>query len=92
MVFLEAFRPGDNHRAQRIGALDVGVVIDLDPGRLLLQLEDTLHTLQQLGLGGAFRQAAGEGLAGIVGGLVDQFFLFAALGHQKVDLAFRAQG
>jgi hypothetical protein len=33
LVLDEAFRPGDDHRAQRVGALNMAVVVDFDPLR-----------------------------------------------------------
>ena len=38
-VLAKAFGPGDDHRADRIGAHDMAVVVDFDPVRRPLQLE-----------------------------------------------------
>jgi hypothetical protein len=46
-AFHEAFRPRHHHAAHSIRALDVGVVVDLDPGRRLFQFEHFRHFLQQ---------------------------------------------
>jgi hypothetical protein len=39
LVLHEPFRPGDDHRADRVGAHDVRVVVDLDAARRLFQTE-----------------------------------------------------
>ena len=91
MVFLEAFRPGDDHGAERIRALDVGIVIDLDPLRQILQPEHTLHALEQMRLGGALRQFARQRLAGIGRCALDQLALFTADGAVERHLAVGLQ-
>ena len=79
LAFLEAVRPGHDHAADRVGAHDVAVVVDLDPLGRGLQAEGLAHGREQLGLGGAFRQLAAERLAGVGQGVLHQLALFAAL-------------
>ena len=47
-VLAEALRPGDDHRAGRVGAHDVAVVVDLDPLRHVRQLEHVGKLAQDL--------------------------------------------
>ena len=46
----ESIRPGDNHATDRVAALDMRVVINLDAGRNLWQTEHPLHTFEQFRL------------------------------------------
>ena len=88
-VFLKPFRPGHDHRADRVRAHGMAVVIDFDaPGRTI-QGEQLGHVLQQAALAGAFRQAPGQGFTGIGFGMFDQFPPLAAFGMAQTDLALR---
>jgi hypothetical protein len=44
--FHETLGPGDDHRAHRVGALDVGVVVDLDPLRRAVEVEGLRQAVQ----------------------------------------------
>ena len=87
MVLHEPVRPRDDHRADGVGALDVRVVVDLDPLRRCLQPEGFAQTGQQFGLRRAFRHPAGQRLPRVAQGARDKFRLLAALGHEDLDLA-----
>ena len=54
---------GDDHRADRVAALDVAVVVDLDAVERRLQPERRGDAVEQLALRGAFGEAAAERLA-----------------------------
>jgi hypothetical protein len=56
LVFHEAFRAGDDHAADRIGAHDVGVVVDLDPPGRAGQAEGFGQSFQQPRLARGFGQ------------------------------------
>ena len=51
LAFLEALRPCHDHTANRIGSLDMAVVIDLDPFGNALQAKGLGNQGQQFGLG-----------------------------------------
>ena len=84
LVFDEAVRPGHDHGADRVGALDMAVVIDLDPPRRMRQPERGGHALQQPALGRGIGELAAERLAGIGERVRDQFLLFAALAASRL--------
>ena len=65
LVLDEAVRPGHDHGADRVGALDVAVVVDLDPLRRMRQAERGGHALQQPALGRGIGELAAERLARI---------------------------
>src|SRR5260221_9800382 len=88
----QAFGPGDDHRADRIGALDVAVVVDLDAARRRLEAERGGDPFEQLALRGALRDATAERLARVVEGVAEKTRALAALGHQQRDLALGADG
>src|SRR3546814_19556800 len=58
-----ARRPRDDHRAQRIGALDMAVVIYLDALRRLVEIEQLGQLAPQLRLTAALREPPVELLA-----------------------------
>src|SRR3546814_6820263 len=60
-----ALRPRDDHRAQRIGALDMAVVIYLDALRRLVEIEQLGQLAPQLRLTAALREPPVELLAQI---------------------------
>ena len=61
-VLAEAFGPGDDHRAGRVGAHDVAVVVDLDALRHVGQLERIGQLAQDLALRRRSRPAGGRAL------------------------------
>ena len=60
LVLDETFGAGDDHGADRVGALDVAVVVDLDPLRRLRQAERGGHRLQAGGSASRCRRACGR--------------------------------
>ena len=90
MRFKKPFGAGYDHAAHGIGALDVGIVIYLDPFRGRVQIERFGQTVQQFGLRAAFGQAAGEAFARIAGGVFNEGCFFTAHRHADGDAAARA--
>ena len=64
-------------------ALDVAVIVDLDPVQRAAQPEGRSNAVEQLALRGALRQTSAERLAGGRGNAVDELFLVAALRHRE---------
>jgi len=62
-VFDEPFRAGDNHRADRIRALDMAVVVNLDPVQRSVDAERRRNSVEQLTLRGTLCKAATKRLA-----------------------------
>ncbi len=83
LVFLEALRAGDDHGADRIGALDVAVVVDLDALRNARQPERVGQRLEQLLLRRRVGELAAERLARIGERMRDEIALLAALRHRR---------
>ena len=88
LVFVKAIRPRDNHRADGMGALDVRVVVDLDPLGGFFHIKGLGHAFEQTGLRGGFGHFARKAFAGIAQGVLHQLGLFATLGDHDFDLAF----
>jgi len=88
LVLVEPVWANDDHRADSMAPLDVRVVVDLNPLGRLVHVESLGHAAQQLGLGRCLAHLAGKAFAGVAQGPLNQFGLFAALGHQDLDLAF----
>ena len=86
LVLAEPVRPGDDHGADRVGALDVAVVIDLDPPRRLRQSEARRQRRQEPLLGGRLGELASQRLARIGERMLDQVALLAPLRHRDLDL------
>ncbi|MNC50486.1 hypothetical protein D3C75_997290 [compost metagenome] len=70
LVLAEALRPRDDHAADGIGPLDVGVVIDLDPFGPGVQAESLADLVEDLRRGRVFGQLAPQGFAGVGQGIV----------------------
>ena len=66
LVFHKALRTGHDHRADRIAAHDMGVVIDLYAPWHPRQIESLSHSAQQPGLRGCFRQTPPQCFPGIL--------------------------
>ena len=64
-ALVEALRPGDDEGADRVAALDVAVVVDLDPGRRLRQVEPVGQLLEQRLLARRVREPPRQRLAGV---------------------------
>src|SRR5262249_18338990 len=79
LIFLEALRPGDDHRADRVAALDMAVVVDLDAPRRPRQSEGLGQQIQQLALRRALGELPRQRLARIGERVVDELLLLAAL-------------
>src|SRR5262249_56380905 len=79
LVLAKPLRPGDDHRAYRIAAADVAVVIDFDTTRFSRQREDFGHCAKQLLLRGRIGGLARERLARVRQGLLYQFFTLASI-------------
>ena len=86
VVLGEAFRPGDDHRADRVRAHDVAVVVDLDAARRLRQAEDARRGRRGAAPGSTSRRACGQRLARIGQRVLDQLALLAALRHGDLDV------
>ena len=79
--------PRDDHRAHRVRALDMAVVINLDAARLARQVERLLQTSEQLMLRRSIGELAAQRLARVGHRVRDQFPLLATLRHRDIDLA-----
>ncbi len=86
LVLDEAFGAGNDHRAHGLGALDVAVVVNLDPARHLGQFEELGQFAQGSRLGTAFGQSPVERLHGVAAGLLHQPPPVATLGDGDLDL------
>ena len=91
LAFSKPSGPGHDHAADRVGALDVRVVVDLDPLGRRVQAEGLRHAVQQFALRRVLRHAAAERLARVGQRHVDELALLAALRHRDLDLALGAQ-
>ena len=70
--FHKTVRAGDDHRANGVLTLDVGVVVDLDPARPALQPETLSCALQQRALGGCFGHLAAKRFFRVLHGMRDR--------------------
>jgi hypothetical protein len=86
-VLAEAFGPRDDHRAGRIGAHDVAVVIDFDPLGHVGKLERVGQLAEDLALRGGLGEPPVERFFGIAPRLVEQLAPSAALRLFDHDLA-----
>ena len=82
LAFAKALRPGDDHGADRVRALDVAVVVNLDAARRARQAESLGELAQQFLLRRGFGELAAERLARIGERVLDQILLLAALRHR----------
>ena len=87
LALLETLGTGHDHRADRVDALDVAVVVDLDPAGRFGQVEGLGQPAQQFGLGRRLGHLAGKALAGVAQGRADQLCLLTPLRHGDLDLA-----
>ena len=87
LTFAKSFRSGDDHRAHRIRALDVAIVIDLNTTRHPRQAKGVGELPQQFFLRGCFRKLAAERLTGVGKRVPNQVLLFTARRHRDLDLA-----
>src|SRR5439155_6649552 len=94
LILAEALRSRDDHGADRVAALDVAVVIDLDAAWHLRQPEALGQPAQQLALRRRVGELAPERLARVGERMVDEVLLLAASRHAHLDLvaALAAQG
>ena len=86
LVLDETVRPRHDHGADRVGALDMAVVVDLDPPQWVRQAERCDQRLQQPALGRGVGELAPQRLARIGQCVRDQFLFFPAFGHRDFDL------
>ena len=86
LVLDEAVGTGDDHRAHGVAALDVAVVVDLDPARRPRQFEHALQALEQAELRGIVGEFAAERFAGVGERMIDEILLLAAARHADLDL------
>jgi hypothetical protein len=91
LALLEAVRPRHDHRAQRVAALDVGIVVDLDALGRRVQSESFRHAVEQLALRGILGQAPAELLARVGERHFHDLALLAALRRGDLDLAIGVQ-
>ena len=85
VVLRKALRPRDDHRADRVRAHDVAVVVDLDAARRLRQSEHFGKARQELRLRRRVGKSARERLARIGERVLDQVALFAPLRHRDLN-------
>ena len=86
----EALGPRDDHAAHRIGPHDVGVVIDLHAADRARHGQRLAQRNEQLLLARRIRQLARQRLAAVLGGVIHQLLLLAALGRGDLDLVAHA--
>src|SRR4029077_13667290 len=89
LVLEEAVRPRDDHGTYRVAALDVAVVVDLDPPRGMRRPGRGDQALQQAALSRGIGELAAERLARVGQRVRDQFLLFAAPGSRDFHLEAR---
>ena len=63
LIFLEALGAGNDHGADRVGSLDVAVVIDLDAARHARQLQRRGELLEEPRLRGGVGELPAQGFA-----------------------------
>src|SRR5207237_10759107 len=85
-VFPESLRTSDDHRADRVAALDVAIVVDLDTSRRSGQSENLGQRLEELALRRGVGKLARQRLARIGERVIDEVLLLAALGYVHLDL------
>ena len=90
LAFLEAVGAGHDHRAHRVGALDVRVVVDLDPARGCVEPEGLGQPVEEAALRRRLGHLAREAFAGVAHRARDELQLLAPLGHRKLHPAARA--
>src|SRR5262249_33177266 len=86
LVLPQALRSSDNHRADRVGALDVAVVVDLDPPRRTRQAKALGERREQLAPLGGGGGVASQRLARVGKRVIDELLLFAAARVEDLDL------
>ncbi|EKE43377.1 hypothetical protein OCGS_2569 [Oceaniovalibus guishaninsula JLT2003] len=85
LVLHQPLGPRHDHAAHGIRALDVAVVVNLDPLRRRVQIEGFGQSGQQTGLGRGFAHPARQAFAGVAQGTGHEILLFAPLGHKDLD-------
>ncbi len=91
MLLHEAVRAGDDHRADRIRAHDVGIVVDLDPAGCFLQPEGLTERDQKLLLRGRVGELAAQRLPGVAQHVFDELPALSPLRRVDFDPRFRAR-
>src|SRR5215468_12408517 len=86
LVFLKSLRTGDNHCADRVAALDVAIVVDLDAAWRSGQTESFGEHLEELALGRAFGKLARKRLARVGERVINEVLLLAPLRNAHLDL------
>src|SRR5690242_3668754 len=84
-VFHQPIGTGNDHRADRVAALDMAVVVDLDAIERPVQTECLGDAVEQLPLRRAFGEPAAERLARGQHDAVDEPLLVAALRNRELD-------
>ena len=87
LVFVEPIRARHDHRTHRMGALNMRVIVHLDPRRHLGQIKRVGDAFQQATLRCGFRHLTSQAFAGIAHGRLDQLCLFAALRNNNFNFA-----
>ena len=87
MAFHEAFRPRDDHRADRVRPHDVGIVVDLDAAQRAFDAEGSRRARPAASPGSALSASLrAKRLAGILAArLIDELAFLAALRHGDLD-------
>ncbi|KAF1856274.1 hypothetical protein Lal_00000685 [Lupinus albus] len=83
----EPVRPRHDHRPQRVRALDMAVVVDLDALRRFGQFQKLGHLAVDLRLGAGFGQTPLQRFHRVAAGLLHQPPPVAPLRHRNLDLA-----
>ncbi len=86
-AFQETVGACDDHRADRIGPLDMAVVVNLDPPRRRIEVEQIGQTAQQPRLGRRFGKPPVERFPRVTRRLLDQLAPLAALADADLHLA-----
>ena len=86
-VLAEPLWPGDDHGADGVGALNMAVVVNLDPLGRAVQLEQLGQFREDFDLRGRFREMTVERVHRVATRLCDKLHLIAALGLAQRHLA-----
>ena len=87
MAFVKTIRPGHDHAADHVRALDVRVVVDFDPLWRLFEIEGFCNFFQEPRLAGAFGELPAQRLGCVAAGLFHQTPFIAALRRAYFNLA-----
>src|SRR5882672_5204420 len=92
LILTQALRSGDDHGADRVGALNMTVVVDLDAARRPCQPEGPGERGKEPLLGRRLGKLAAERLAGVGERVLDDVALAAPARHQELHFAVALDG